>query len=95
MTLCASITCITCTYAKPEGRVIFDHRHNAAVRYIYPPGLWSGFSRATPAPSTVTVGLGADQPIAKCDRVAVSNARTEPFCMATGSPVLSQRGRTE
>jgi hypothetical protein len=28
--LCASITCITGTYAEPEGRVIFDHRHNAA-----------------------------------------------------------------
>jgi hypothetical protein len=27
--LCASITCITGTYAEPEGRVIFDHRHNA------------------------------------------------------------------
>jgi hypothetical protein len=27
--LCASITCITDTYAEPEGRVIFDHRHNA------------------------------------------------------------------
>ena len=27
--LCASITCISGTYAKPEGRVIFDHRHNA------------------------------------------------------------------
>ena len=30
--LCASITCITGTYAEPEGRVIFDHRHNAAER---------------------------------------------------------------
>jgi len=29
--LCASITCITGTYAEPEGRVIFDHRHNADV----------------------------------------------------------------
>lgn len=25
--LCASITCTTGTYAEPEGRVIFDHRH--------------------------------------------------------------------
>jgi hypothetical protein len=32
--LCASITCITGTYAEPEGRVIFDHRHNAAMGYI-------------------------------------------------------------
>ena len=32
--LCASITCITGTYAEPEGRVIFDHRHNAAKRYV-------------------------------------------------------------
>jgi hypothetical protein len=30
--LCASITCITGTYAEPEGPVIFDHRHNADVR---------------------------------------------------------------
>ena len=30
--LCASITCITGTYAEPEGRVIFDHRHNASDR---------------------------------------------------------------
>jgi hypothetical protein len=29
--LCTSITCITGTYAEPEGRVIFDHRHNADV----------------------------------------------------------------
>jgi hypothetical protein len=29
--LCASITCTTGTYAEPEGRVIFDHRHNAAM----------------------------------------------------------------
>jgi hypothetical protein len=29
---CASITCITGTYAEPEGRVIFDHRHNADER---------------------------------------------------------------
>jgi len=28
--LCASITGIKGTYAQPEGRVIFDHRHNAA-----------------------------------------------------------------
>ena len=26
---CASITCITGTYAEPQGRVIFHHRHNA------------------------------------------------------------------
>ncbi|HXZ74385.1 MAG TPA: hypothetical protein VEH31_26440 [Streptosporangiaceae bacterium] len=32
--LCASITCITGTYAEPEGRVIFDHRHDAAARAI-------------------------------------------------------------
>ena len=32
--LCASITCITGTYAEPEGRVIFDHRHNADVRML-------------------------------------------------------------
>jgi hypothetical protein len=30
--LCVSITCITGTYAEPEGRVIFDHRHNAEKR---------------------------------------------------------------
>jgi hypothetical protein len=32
--LCASITSITGTYAEPEGRVIFDHRQNAAMRYV-------------------------------------------------------------
>jgi hypothetical protein len=31
--LCASITSITGTYAEPEGRVIFDHRHNADERW--------------------------------------------------------------
>jgi hypothetical protein len=34
--LCASITCITGTYAEPEGRVIFDHRHNADVSEFAP-----------------------------------------------------------
>jgi hypothetical protein len=29
--LCASITCMTGTYAEPEGRVIFDHPHNGAA----------------------------------------------------------------
>jgi hypothetical protein len=29
---CASITCITGTYAEPEERVIFDRRHNAGDR---------------------------------------------------------------
>jgi len=39
--LCASITCITGTYAEPEGRVIFDHRHNADERKLQmaPAGL--------------------------------------------------------
>ena len=32
--LCASITCITGTYAEPEGRVIFAHRHNADERMV-------------------------------------------------------------
>ena len=29
--LYASITCMTGTYAEPEGRVIFDHPHNGAA----------------------------------------------------------------
>jgi hypothetical protein len=32
--LCASITSITGTYAEPEGRVIFAHRHNADERMV-------------------------------------------------------------
>jgi hypothetical protein len=40
--LCASITGITSTYAEPERRVIFDHRHNAAdgaVSLLVPGGI--------------------------------------------------------
>jgi hypothetical protein len=32
--LCASITCITGAYAEPEGRVIFEHRHDADERML-------------------------------------------------------------
>jgi hypothetical protein len=32
--LCASITCITGTYAEPEGRVVFAYRHNADERMV-------------------------------------------------------------
>jgi len=35
--LCASITCITGTYAEPEGRVIFDHRHDADAIFVWRP----------------------------------------------------------
>jgi len=35
--LCASITCITGTYAEPEGQVIFDHRHDADAIFVWRP----------------------------------------------------------
>jgi hypothetical protein len=31
---CASITCMIRHYAEPEGRVIFDHPHNADERAL-------------------------------------------------------------
>ena len=51
--LCASITCITGTYAEPEERVIFDHRHNAAMRYVAPRVL-------RPSPDSSSLALPDD-----------------------------------
>jgi hypothetical protein len=55
--LCASITCITGTYAEPEGPVIFDHRHNADVRAnwwqiaeLWPPSPGDGDHRTPRGP---------------------------------------------
>ncbi len=33
---CVSITCMMRHYADLKGAVIFDHRHNAALRYVAP-----------------------------------------------------------
>src|SRR6516162_5189796 len=56
--LCASITSITGTYAEPEGRVIFDHRHNADESV----SVWPFLCTCQHAHSWLAIPLRADFP---------------------------------
>ena len=83
--LCASITCITGTYAEPEGRVIFDHRHNVEMR-VLPARILISWLVCIPATLEragsrdgwrLSIVIGNQASISSDTRVIISAYRTE------------------